>query len=119
MIENDDLDLLNHLKTKPISKDMLKVDPHDLDDHFLSCKAVDFEVLKKYLDEEAWWELLALHKAKVEASTCPICSGLCLEKCVLCDHCFIWFHNKCAKVSQENIADVWKCSKCLKCKDCQ
>ena len=63
--------------------------------------------------------LKPLHKAKVEASTCPICSGLCLEKCVLCDHCFIWFHNKCAKVSQENIADVWKCSKCLKCKDCQ
>ena len=54
LTRNNESDFLNHLKSKPISKDMLKNDPHDLDDHFLSCKAVDFEVVKKYLDEEAW-----------------------------------------------------------------
>ena len=32
---------------------------HGLYDHFLLCKAVDFEVVKKSLDEETWWELLA------------------------------------------------------------
>ena len=93
-----------------ITKAMIKTDPNDLTNNFLTIHSFeDFQSIKQKKKDVS-----NLYTKKVEVSTCKHCHELCFEDCILCDYCKYWYHYEWENVSNYyiNKSSSWSCKNC-------
>ena len=60
------------------------------------------------------------HEINQPRFPCPCCKYDCVnQNCVLCDYCYNWFHQECAKLSDKRFNDLGRSDNLkYKCKFC-